>query len=57
MEERMGRSFRFFWTLLRSFSRIARSLEISSELGSESSSRVDWYSAGESEEAVEGEES
>lgn len=53
----MGRSLRFFWTLFRSCSRRARSLEMSSEFGSESVSRVDWYSTGESEETVEGEES
>lgn len=61
VDERIGRSFRLRWTLLRSFSRAAKSREISSELGSESVSKVDCESmgdsGGESEDVDEGEES
>ena len=47
----MGRSLRFFWTLRRSLSRRARSLEMSSEVMSVSEGK-----SGESEDVGEGEE-
>lgn len=54
--ERIGRSRRFLCTLLRNFSRTARSLDSSSELRSESVERLDGWETGELEQE-EGEDS